>query len=202
MKRYPANMADFMDMFPTEDACLEYLSIVRWPDGYKCLRCGKGDYWKKARGLFTCRACGYEASVLAGPLFQDTHKPLRLWFQAMWYVVNQKNGAAFSVLLFHSGAGFASHHNAPRFIVNTLENGYLGVSIFFMLSGFILTYNYYNRLELSRGGLLEFAVSRFARIYPVYIFFLIIILPLSMDKLYFSDACRVLLMVQSWTLPA
>jgi len=110
--------------------------------------------------------------------------------------------AAFSVLLFHSGAGFASHHNAPRFIVNTLENGYLGVSIFFMLSGFILTYNYYNRLELSRGGLLEFAVSRFARIYPVYIFFLIIILPLSMDKLYFSDACRVLLMVQSWTLPA
>src|SRR5208337_2851586 len=82
MKRYPANMADFMDMFPTEDACLEYLSIVRWPDGYKCLRCGKGDYWKKARGLFTCRACGYEASVLAGTLFQDTHKPLRLWFQA------------------------------------------------------------------------------------------------------------------------
>ena len=94
MKQYPANMVDFMDMFPTEDACLEYLSIVRWPDGYKCLRCGKGDYWKKARGLFTCRACGYEASVLAGTLFQDTHKPLRLWFQAMWYVVNQKNGVS------------------------------------------------------------------------------------------------------------
>ena len=44
MKQYPANMADFMDMFPTEDACLEYLSMVRWPEGYKCLRCGKGDY--------------------------------------------------------------------------------------------------------------------------------------------------------------
>ena len=34
MKQYPADMADFMDMFPTEDACLAYLSIVRWPDGY------------------------------------------------------------------------------------------------------------------------------------------------------------------------
>jgi len=42
MKQYPANMADFMDMFPTEDACLEYLSVVRWPDEYQCLRCGKG----------------------------------------------------------------------------------------------------------------------------------------------------------------
>ncbi len=41
-----------MDMFPGEDACLEYLSIVRWPDAYKCLRCGNADYWKKARGLF------------------------------------------------------------------------------------------------------------------------------------------------------
>jgi hypothetical protein len=54
MKQYPADMADFMDMFPTEDARLEYLSIVRWPDGYKCLRCGKAEYWKKARGIFAC----------------------------------------------------------------------------------------------------------------------------------------------------
>src|SRR5271166_1668824 len=45
MKRYPANMADFMDMFPTEDACLEYLSIVRWPDGYKCLRLLEEGSW-------------------------------------------------------------------------------------------------------------------------------------------------------------
>jgi hypothetical protein len=29
MESYPANMADFMDMFPTEGACLEYLSLVR-----------------------------------------------------------------------------------------------------------------------------------------------------------------------------
>ena len=110
MKRYPADMADFMDMFPGEDACLEYLSIVRWPDGYKCLRCGKADYWKKARGLFTCRACGYEASVLVGTLFQDTRKPLRLWFQAMWYVVNQKNGV--SALGLQKALGLGSYHTA------------------------------------------------------------------------------------------
>ncbi len=110
MKQYPADMADFMDMFPGEDACLEYLSIVRWPDGYKCLHCGNADYWKKARGLFTCRACGYEASVLAGTLFQDTHKPLRLWFQAMWHVVNQKNGV--SALGLQKALGLGSYHTA------------------------------------------------------------------------------------------
>lgn len=33
-------------------------------------------------------------SVTAGTIFQDTRKPLRLWFQAMWWVVGQKNGAS------------------------------------------------------------------------------------------------------------
>ncbi len=99
-----------MDMFPAEDACLEYPSIVRRPEGYQSLRCGNADYWKKARGLFACRACGYEASVLAGTLFQDTHKPLRLWFQAMWYVVNQKNGV--SALGLQKALGLGSYRTA------------------------------------------------------------------------------------------
>lgn len=110
MKDYPADMTDFMDMFPTEDACLEYLSLVRWPDGYACLRCGSKNYWKKARGLFACRDCCYEASVTAGTLFHGTHKPLRFWFEAIWYVVNQKNGV--SALGLQKALGFGSYQTA------------------------------------------------------------------------------------------
>jgi transposase-like protein len=32
--------------------------------------------------------------VTAGTIFQDTHKPLRLWFRAIWHVTSQKNGAS------------------------------------------------------------------------------------------------------------
>jgi transposase-like protein len=32
--------------------------------------------------------------VTAGTIFQDTRKPLVLWFRAMWYVTSQKNGAS------------------------------------------------------------------------------------------------------------
>lgn len=46
------------------------------------------------RGLYWCRNCDYQASVTAGTLFHDTHKPLRLWFEAMWYVTNQKSGVS------------------------------------------------------------------------------------------------------------
>ena len=32
--------------------------------------------------------------VTAGTIFQDTHKPLRLWFRAIWQVTSQKHGAS------------------------------------------------------------------------------------------------------------
>jgi transposase-like protein len=38
--------------------------------------------------------CRYQASVLAGTIFQDTKKSLQLWFRAMGYVTNQKNGVS------------------------------------------------------------------------------------------------------------
>ena len=110
MERYPASMMDFSDMFPTEEACLEYLRVVRWPEGYNCLRCASKSYWKTERGLFHCRDCGHEGSVTRGTLFQDTHKPLRLWLQAIWYVVNQKNGV--SALGLQKALGLGSYHTA------------------------------------------------------------------------------------------
>jgi transposase-like protein len=41
-----------------------------------------------------CAACGYQASLTAGTIFQDTRMPLTLWFRAIWWVVSQKNGAS------------------------------------------------------------------------------------------------------------
>lgn len=107
---YPANLIDLMNMFPTEEACLEYLVRIRWPEGYRCLQCGSASYWKKARGLFYCRDCTHEGSVTRGTLFHDTHKPLRLWFHAIWYVVNQKNGVSAAGL--QRALGLGSYHTA------------------------------------------------------------------------------------------
>jgi len=109
MGAYPADMDDFQKMFPTEEACVDYLRALRWPKGYVC-RCTSTRYWSRGRGLMICRDCGYEASVTAGTLFQDTRKPLRLWFQAMWYVVNQKNGV--SALGLQKALGLKTYQTA------------------------------------------------------------------------------------------
>lgn len=100
-----------MDMFPDEESCLDYLCMIRWPYGYQCIRCGDKDALKLGRGLYRCKSCKYEGSVIVGTLFQDTHKSLRLWFQAIWYyVVNQKNGV--SVLGLQKAIGLGGYHTA------------------------------------------------------------------------------------------
>ena len=45
---------------------------------------------------FCCNVprCDYQSSVTAGTIFQDTRKPLTLWFRAVWWVTSQKNGAS------------------------------------------------------------------------------------------------------------
>lgn len=110
MSIYPKNVAELMDLFPNEEACLEYLSIIRWPNGCQCVRCDSQNILKIGRGLYRCQVCKYDFSVIAGTLFQDTHKPLRLWFHAIWYIVSQKNGV--SALGLQNALGLGSYHTA------------------------------------------------------------------------------------------
>lgn len=92
--KYPGSMQEFMDQFSTEEACLEYLSTVRWVDGFKCPYCRHTKAWKQARGVLRCKRCRHDVSVTAGTAFQGRHLPLRTWFQALWLVVSQKNGVS------------------------------------------------------------------------------------------------------------
>jgi len=91
---YPRNLVEFEARFGTEQACREYLHRLRWPHGFVCPRCGERLGWATNRDLMACGACGYQASVTAGTIFQDTRKPLTLWFRAIWWVTTQKNGAS------------------------------------------------------------------------------------------------------------
>jgi len=63
-----------------------------------------------SRGRLRCRACEAEVSVTAGTIFQDTHKPLRQWFAAMWFITSQKNGV--SALGLQRVLGLGSYRTA------------------------------------------------------------------------------------------
>lgn len=110
MENYPRNIMEFEEQFASEDACREYLFQLRWPDGFQCPRCQHHEAWKTREHLYYCIKCRHKTSVTAGTIFQDTSKPLKVWFRAMWYVTNQKQG--ISALGLQRMLGLKSYRTA------------------------------------------------------------------------------------------
>lgn len=110
MEDYPRNQSEFDRRFAAEDACRDYLVAVRWPQGFECPRCGGREAGQTRRGLLMCRSCRYQASLTAGTIFQDSRKPLTLWFRAIWAVTSDKTGA--SALALQRVLGLGSYETA------------------------------------------------------------------------------------------
>lgn len=89
---YPRTLLELERRFGSEDACIEYLAALRWPSGWICPCCAGVEAWQLGRNRWRCRMCRHEMSITTGTVFQDTHLPLAIWFQAMWQVTSQKNG--------------------------------------------------------------------------------------------------------------
>ena len=110
---------------------------------------------------------------------------------------------ALGVVLFH----YQLQWTLPDEAAGLLNRARLGVDVFFILSGFILTHVY-----LQGDGALDyrrFLAARFARIYPAHLFILLAMLGLVLvapllgvgleqGRFNFTDFAGTLLLVQAW----
>ncbi|MFN3465689.1 MAG: acyltransferase family protein [Terricaulis sp.] len=114
--------------------------------------------------------------------------------------------AAFWVLLYH----FKDHLGLGMGQFGLVADGYLGVDLFFSLSGFILAHVYLTSLEGGRFGYGGFLKNRIARVYPMHLAALGAMLVLfagasilgvgesNPDAFRLSDLPAHLLMVHAW----
>jgi peptidoglycan/LPS O-acetylase OafA/YrhL len=83
---------------------------------------------------------------------------------------------AVAIMLFHfTPAGLRWNAHSWLSLYPIVDNGYVFVSFFFLLSGFILFYNYADRT--TPLGTADFLVARFLRLYPIYLFTLAVSIP-------------------------
>ena len=94
LEDYPRDLLEFEARFSTDALCREYLVQLRWPEGFRCPDCNHDRAWAVRDAALECARCHRHTRVTAGTIFQDTKKPLRVWFRAIWYVTSQKNGAS------------------------------------------------------------------------------------------------------------
>lgn len=83
--------------------------------------------------------------------------------------------AALLVILSH----FAPVPDAPATLNVFFASGYNGVTLFFVLSGFVLAWNYSAMEKPSRVATWNFFVARLARVYPLYLAALTFVLVMS-----------------------
>jgi peptidoglycan/LPS O-acetylase OafA/YrhL len=81
---------------------------------------------------------------------------------------------AFAIVLFH----FTPPHLG--LLYPFIDNGYIFVGVFFLISGYVLTYNYADRAATLVKR--EFWLARFSRLYPVYLLVLAVSFRMLQDE--------------------
>jgi hypothetical protein len=100
------SMAAFFERDGTEALCTAALERVRWPDGFRCPRCGGGAHCLLhggARKVFQCNTCRHQTSLIVGTVFQGTKLPLTVWFLALYLISQAKTGLSALALKRHLG---------------------------------------------------------------------------------------------------
>jgi peptidoglycan/LPS O-acetylase OafA/YrhL len=88
---------------------------------------------------------------------------------------------ALTGLRFFAALAVYLHHHPkpvflPEFVSTFMMSGYNGVTLFFVLSGFVIGLNYFDMLvKPTRASIFKYALARFARIYPLYALVLLFI---------------------------
>src|SRR5208282_167553 len=121
--------------FANQQACLDYLAAMRWPDRVCCAKCGVvgNDQFRKfttnqttrtrfskhkgsvvtvkvpSRSLYECKGCGYQFAATTGTVFHDSHLPLEKWFAAVAMILEAKKGMSALQVCRHLGIKMANY---------------------------------------------------------------------------------------------
>lgn len=98
------SLSEFQRLYGTEDLCEAALEKTRWPDGFRCPRCGGNEHglvYGRRLKRYQCRICRHQATLTAGTIMQATKLPLTTWFQAFYLIGQAKTGISSLELSRH-----------------------------------------------------------------------------------------------------
>ena len=125
------SLFEFFQQFGTEAQCEAALEQARWPQGFRCPRCGGAAHCVlrvRVRKTFQCNTCRHQASLIAGTLFEGTKLGLRVWFLAIYLISQAKTGLSALALKGELGVSYPTawliHHKLMQAMVER-EAGYV-----------------------------------------------------------------------------
>jgi transposase-like protein len=86
--------AEFLELFPDNDTCLDYLKERFYPEGTPCPKCERVSRFHriKGRSAYSCQFCGHHVYPTAGTIFHRSTLSLQLWFFAIYLMSSTRCG--------------------------------------------------------------------------------------------------------------
>jgi transposase-like protein len=118
------NLIKLAQEYSDEDKARELLETLRWPEGPVCPHCKAKEPYKltpKAtskspgrKGLYKCRECRKQFTVLVGTIFSDSHIPISKWLMAIFIICSSKKAVSAHQLhrmlgMTYKSAWFMAH---------------------------------------------------------------------------------------------
>lgn len=92
------SLNQFLAQYGTQEQCESALEVSRWPDGFICPKCHSSRHSNYRRGrqvkVFQCSDCRTQTTLTEGTIFHSSKLPLTIWFQAMFFLTQNKNNVA------------------------------------------------------------------------------------------------------------
>jgi Transposase zinc-ribbon domain len=116
----------FMELFPDNDACLEYLKERFFPDGAECPnpKCGKASKFHRisGRSAYSCQFCGRHVYPTAGTIFHKSTVSLQLWYYAIYLMSSTRCGISAKQLEREIGVTYKTAHRMFKQIRTLLSD--------------------------------------------------------------------------------
>ena len=82
---------EFSAMYPDDESCLRFMAEIKWTDEFSCRRCSH-PHFSAGRSSYSrrCSKCGYDESVTAYTLLQNTRLPINKAFYLIFLVYSSK----------------------------------------------------------------------------------------------------------------
>ncbi len=107
----PTNLRMFQRLFPNEEACRNYLALIRWPEGFICPVCKSRKGWRlRERPIVTMCENNHQTSLTAGTVMHRTRQPLSTWLYAAYLVSTLTPG--ISAVQFQKHLGLKRYETA------------------------------------------------------------------------------------------
>lgn len=114
----------FLKKYPNNEACLEKIRQLRWPNGITCPECQKVTKFYKVTGqtAYACEFGGHRVYPLAGTIFEKTTTPLQYWFYAIYLMTQTRSGISAKQLQRELGVTYKTAHRMFKLVRTLMAN--------------------------------------------------------------------------------